>query len=330
MQIGGAHMLPAYVSGAIIYSNLLMLLSIGFTFAYLTAKVPNFAHGGNAAIGIYVTFTLVTVLELNPYWAILLAFPICGLASALVYRGVIQALKRRGAGLISLSIATIAAQMLIFASVNIYADYMRGIAGQYARVFLYRNQDFEVMGLPGVLLVSTVLAVTIITLLHVMLTRTKFGIATRATVENADLAGTLGIDTELVSLISWFVTGGLAGIAGTLLPLWFQSTPYTGALILMSVFSASVVGGMSSIYGAMVGGYVIGLTEVLGTSFLADRFGSWVLPYRSLIPLIAMFIILLGVPEGLAGMAEKINIGQIRRSVFRPSTFVGRGGSPDA
>ena len=330
MQIGGVHMLPAYVSGAIIYSNLLMLLSIGFTFAYLTAKVPNFAHGGNAAIGIYVTFTLVTVLELNPYWAILLAFPICGLTSVLIYKGVIQALKRRGAGLISLSIATIAAQMMIYASVNIYADYMRGIAGQYARVFLYRNQDFKVIGLPGVLLVSTVLAVTIITLLHVMLTRTKFGIATRATVENADLAGTLGIDTELVSLVSWFVTGGLAGVAGSLLPLWFQSTPYTGALILTSVFSASVVGGMSSIYGAMVGGYVIGLAEVLGTSFLADRFGSWVLPYRSLIPLIAMFIILLGVPEGLAGIAEKINIGHIRQSVLRPSTFVGRGGSPDA
>jgi len=323
-------MLPAYVSGAIIYSNLLMLLSIGFTFAYLTAKVPNFAHGGNAAIGIYVTFTLVTVLELNPYLAIVLAFPICGLVSALIYKGVIQALKRRGAGLISLSIATVAAQMMIYASVNIYADYMRGVAGQYARVFLYRNQDFKLMGLPGVLLVSTVLAVTIITVLHVMLTKTKFGIATRATVENADLAGTLGIDTEFVSLVSWFVTGGLAGIAGTLLPLWFQSTPYTGALILMSVFSASVVGGMSSIYGAMVGGYVIGLAEVLGTSFLADRFGSWVLPYRSLVPLIAMFIILLRVPEGLAGIAEKINVSQIRKSALSLATLGGRRESPDA
>lgn len=307
-----------------------MLLSIGFTFAYLTAKVPNFAHGANAAIGIYATFTMVRILELNPYWAILLAFPICGLTSALIYKGVIQALKRRGAGLISLSIATIAAQMLIYASVNIYADYMRGLAGAYARVFLFRNEDFELMGLPGVLVVSTVLAVTIITALHVMLTRTKFGIATRATVENDDLASTLGIDTELVSLASWFLTGGLAGVAGTLLPLWFQSTPYTGALILMSVFSASVVGGMSSIYGAMVGGYVMGLTEVLGTSFLADRFGSWVLPYRPLIPLIAMFIILLRVPEGFAGIAEQIDLSQIRESVFGPSTFARKRRSPHA
>jgi branched-chain amino acid transport system permease protein len=318
-------MLPPYITGAIIYSNLLMLLSIGFTFAYLTAKVPNFAHGANAAIGIYATFTIVRILDLNPYLGMLLAFPVCGFVSALTYKGVIQTLKRRGAGLVSLSIATIAAQMLIFACVNIYADYMRGIAGQYARVFLFRNRDFELVGLPGVLFVSTILAVTIITMLHVMLTRTKFGIATRATVENADLAGTLGIDTEFVSLVSWFLTGGLAGIAGSLLPLWFQSTPGTGSLILISVFSGSVVGGMSSIYGAMVGGYLIGLTEVLGTIFLADKLGSEVVPYRPLIPLVAMFIILLGVPEGFAGIAEKINISQIRESALSLSTFVGRG-----
>lgn len=185
------------------------------------------------------------------------------------------------------------------------------------------------MGLPGVLLVSTVLAVTIIATLYLMLTKTKFGIATRATVENDDLAGTLGINTEFVSLVSWFLTGGLAGIAGSLLPLWFQSTPYTGTAILISVFSASVVGGMSSIYGAMVGGYLMGLTEVLGTIFLMDQLGSWVAPYRPLIPLIAMFIILLRVPEGFAGIAEKISISQIRESAFSLSIF-GRRKSPHA
>ena len=329
MQIWGVHVLPPYVIGAIVYSNLLMLLSIGFTFAYLTSKVPNFAHGENAALGTYVTFTIVRILELNPYLAALLAFPVCGLISALIYKGVIQPLKRRGAGLISLCIATIAVRMLIFASVNIHADYMRRFAGAYGGVFL-RNEDFELVGLPAVLVVSTVFAVTIITMLHIMLTKTKFGIATRATIENADLAGMLGIDTELVSLVSWSLTGGIAGAAGSLLPLWFQFTSAAGTGMLTSIFSASVVGGMSSMYGAMVGGYLIGLTEVLGTIFLADLIGSAVIPYRPLIPLIAMVIILLLIPEGLAGIVEKINISQIRESVFSLSTFAGRSRSPDA
>jgi hypothetical protein len=75
----------------------------------------------------------------------------------------------------------------------------------------------------------------------------------------------------------------------------------------------------------MVGGYVIGLTEVLGTSFLSDQLGSWVLSYRPLIPLIAMFIILLRVPEGLAGIAGKIDMSRIRESALSLSTFAGRG-----
>ena len=83
-------------------------------------------------------------------------------------------------------------------------------------------------------------------------------------------------------------------------------------------------------YGAMVVGYVIGLTEVLGTIFLSDLIGSDVVPYRPLIPLIAMFIILLLVPEGLAGIVGKINISRIRESVFNLSTFAGRRKSPDA
>jgi branched-chain amino acid transport system permease protein len=330
VQIWGVHVLPPYVIGAIVYSNLLMLLSIGFTFAYSTTKVPNFAHGENVALGTYVTSTIVRILQLNPYLAVLWAFPICGLISALIYKGVIQPLKRRGAGLISLCIATIAVRMLIFASVNIHADYMRRFAGAYGGVFLLRNQDFELAGLPGVVVVSTVFAATVITMLHLMLTRTKFGIATRATIENADLAGTLGIDTELVSLVSWSLTGGIAGAAGSLLPLWFQFTSAAGTGMLTSIFSASVVGGMSSMYGAMVGGYLIGLTEVLGTIFLSDLIGSDVIPYRPLIPLVAMVIILLLIPEGLVGIVEKVNISQIRESVFSLSTFAGRRKSPDA
>ena len=323
-------MIPAYVSGAIVYSNLLMLLSIGFTFAYLTAKVPNFALGGNAAIGIYVAFTVAKVVNVHPYWAVPVAMPVCGLASALIYKGVIQPLKRRNAGLISLSIATIAAEMMIFAGINIYADALRGVAGEYTRQFMLRSQDFEIVGLPGVLVVSTLLAVTIVLLLHAVLTKTKFGIAIRATVENDDLASTLAINTELVSLVSWFITGALAGVAGSLFPMWFQAGPYTGTLILMAVFAASVVGGMASIYGAIVGGYLVGLTQVLGTIFVMDRVGSWVAPYQPLVPLIVLFVVLLRAPEGLAGVAAKIDIGRVREGLLRPfASATGKGDLDD-
>ena len=318
-------MIPAYFLSAIIYANLLMLLSIGFTFAYMTAKVPNFAHGAIAGVGIYTCLTVVRILDLSPYLSVPIAFLVCGLVSALIYRGVIQTLKKRGESLILLSIATVALEIMIFAAINIYADYLRGIVGMYARVFLFRDRDVTILEVPGVFFVSTVLTIGMVATLHLVLTKTKFGIATRAVVENADLAVTLGIDAERVSLVSWFVTGGLAGVAGSLLPLWFQSLPATGSGLMTSVFSASVVGGLSSIYGAMLGGYIIGLTEILGTIFLMDVFGLWIAPYRPLVPLIAMFIILLGATQGIAGVVEKVQANRIKRVAAGSSTFARRG-----
>ena len=273
-------LVPAYIISAIIYANLLMILSMGFTFTYLTAKVPNFAYGSTSAIGIYIAFTMVRLFNLNPYYAMPIAFIVCSLTSASVYWFVIQTLKKYGATVISLSIATIAIEVLILAFINIYADYLRGITGAYARFFLLRRYDFIIYGVPGVLIVSLLFAGSTIILLYYLLTRTKFGIAMRATVENADLASIMGVNTEFVSLVSWTLTGGLAGISGSLLPLWFQCIPETGSRLMTSVFASSVLGGMSSIYGSMVGGYIIGLTEILGTIVLMDWFGSWVSSYR--------------------------------------------------
>lgn len=308
-------MVPAYFISAIIYANLLMLLSIGFTFAYLTAKVPNFALGAISGIGIYVCFTLVSILNMDLYAGVPVAFIVCAIISTVIYKGIIQVLKKYGATLISLSIATVAIEIMLLALTNIYADYLRGIAGQYSRVFLFRGRDITIAGFPGVLVVSTMLTVSTIIVFHLMLTKTKFGIAMRATVENPTLASMLGVNTERISLISWFLTGGLAGFAGSLFPLWFQSLPSTGSALMTSVFSASVLGGMSSIYGAMIGGYAIGLTEILGTIFLMERVGLWIVPYRPLIPLIVMSFVLLRAPYGLSGLIEKISVGKLKSFV---------------
>jgi branched-chain amino acid transport system permease protein len=70
----------------------------------------------------------------------------------------------------------------------------------------------------------------------------------------------------------------------------------------VSIFAASIVGGLSSIYGAMAGGLVIGLAEILGTAELASILGSWVIPYRPAIPLAAMSVTLLFAPQGLTGL----------------------------
>jgi len=295
---------------ALLYANLILMLTVGFTLAYLTAKIPNFSHGTLAGIGVYLVFSFTRLFKLNPYLAMPVAFLVGGAVGVFIYRFVIGTLRKHGATAISLSIATLAVELIVLAVLNIYADYITILYGHlpmmFARIFLLSGVDFKFMDLPGVLIVSTAIIVFLVVGLHLMLTRTRFGISMRATVEDPSLASILGTNVELVSTISWLLTGGLAGLAGAMLPLWFQGDPYTGGRMMTSVFAASVLGGLSSIYGAMLGGYLIGLIEILGTAGLVSVFGLWIASYRMLIPLVILSLVLLKAPGGIVGLIQSL------------------------
>jgi len=294
------------IKDALVYANCVTMMSIGFTLVYLISRIPNFAQSTFAVVGVYCTFSMVRIFEINPYMAMPLGFILGALLALLVYLGIVNTLLKYGAGPILLTISLLALQQIFLAGVNIYADYVRNVMGIYSRGFMLRVSDFRVGEYPGVLLVSSFTVIVVIVGMHFMLTRTQFGIAMRATVENAPLASVLGINIKRVAIISWMITGGLAGLAGAFLPLWFSSGPGSGGMLSTSVFAASVVGGLTNIYGAILGGYVISLLEVWGSYLLMKTFGLWIGAYRLLIPLVLMSIVLMYEPGGIASIIEKL------------------------
>jgi len=299
-------MFPPIIKDALVYANCVTMMSIGFTLVYMISRIPNFAQSTFAVLGVYCTYSMVRILDLNPYIAMPLGFVLGALLALVVYLGIVNTLSKYGAGPILLTISLLALQQIFLAGVQIYADYVRNVIGIYSRAFMLRVNDFHVGAFPGVLLVSSVLIVIAIVTMHLMLTRTQFGIAMRATVENAPLAAVLGINIKMVSIVSWVITGGLAGLAGTFLPLWFQSGPGSGGMLSTSIFASSVVGGLSSIYGAILGGYLISLLEVWGSYLLMKQVGLWIGSYRMLIPLTLMSVILMFEPGGLVSIIEKL------------------------
>lgn len=299
-------MLSPLIKDALVYANCVTMMSIGFTLVYLISRIPNFAQSTFAVVGVYCTFSMVRILEISPYLAMPLGVFLGALLALFVYLGIINTLTKYGAGPILLTISLLAIQQIFLAGVNIYADYVRTVLGVYSRGFMLRTNDFRVGEFPGVLIVSSVTVIFVIVGMHYMLTRTQFGIAMRATVENAPLASVLGINIKRISMISWMITGGLSGLAGTFLPLWFSSGPGSGAMLSTTVFAASVVGGLTSIYGAMLGAYVISLLEVWGSYLLMKTFGLWIGAYRMLIPLTLMALILMYEPGGLAAIIERL------------------------
>ncbi len=296
-------------SDAVIFASLLALLSIGLTLTYLTTRVPNFAHASFATVGVYIALISTRVWETTPYIAIPIAFAISGVIAVALYTFILKPLIRKGASKAIQMIATLAFDLIMIALLNITADYIVKTFQVTSRAFTLRSYDAEFMGLPLIVFVAPAVVIILAITLHIMLRKTKFGVAMRAVTENPDLSGTVGINVKLVYGVSWFLGGGLAGIAGALMSLWFRGDPSLGPQLIPSVFAASIVGGFLSIYGAIAGGLLVGLTEVLGTRFLAGEIGSWLIAYRPLIPLVFIVVTLLLAPHGLAG----INWSKLRR-----------------
>jgi branched-chain amino acid transport system permease protein len=312
LENGGVAIDPIF-SDAIIFASLLALLSIGLTLTYLTTRVPNFAHASFATIGVYIALIATRVWDTSPYVAIPIAFVISGLVAVSLYNFILKPLIRKGASTAIQMVATLAFDLVVIALLNITADFIVKTYQITSREFSLRSYDAEFMGLPLIVFAAPIAVAILAITLHIILRKTKFGIAMRASTENSDLSGIVGINVKLVYGVSWMLGGGLAGIAGALMSMWFQGDPNLGPQLIPSVFAASIAGGFLSIYGAIAGGLLVGLTEVLGTRFLAGEFGSWLIAYRPLIPLVFIVVTLLLAPRGLAG----INWSKLRRNGTR-------------
>ncbi len=294
---------PYVVENSIVYGSLFGLMAIGLTLTYLTTKLPNLAYGFFVPFGIYTSFSMYKVDRINPYVVTPIGFLLGGISSIALYLGVLRVLTRRGSSLVALMISTLALDIGFLGIFGIYTDYL------YYHYFLIDSKsfyplgvDFSMYGLPGLLYVAPVLLGLVTAALFLLLTKTKFGVAMRASVENPGLARVLGIDVEKVNIFAWFLAGGLAALSGSLYPLWLPGSVDEGSRIIVEIFASSVLGGLASIYGAVVGGLIIGASEILLTEAGIDLFGSWVSIYQKGIPLVIMVITLLFLPQGIVSV----------------------------
>lgn len=296
-------MVEPFVTSSIVYGSLFGLMAIGLTLTYLTTKVPNFAYGSFVTVGLYTTFSLYRLWKINPYESLPFAFLVGGASSIVMYLGILRTLSRRGASLVALMIATLALDIVFVGIFGIYSDYLTNMYGIADSKFFFQFQtDFSMFGVPGLVFVAPI-SLTIITIvMFLLLTKTRFGIAMRASIENPSLARILGINVEVVYVIAWFIAGGLASMAGAYYLLWLPGGTAAGSQLIVEIFAASVLGGLASVYGAALGGVIIGASEILVTTAGIDLLGTWFSIYQKGIPLILMVITLLLLPQGIVSV----------------------------
>lgn len=296
-------MVEAYITSSIVYASLFGLMAIGLTLTYLTTKVPNFAYGSFVTIGIYTSFSFYRLYAVSPYLSSSVAFVLGGLSSVIMYVAVLRTLAKRGSSLVALMIATLAIDIAFIGIFGIYSDYL---TTRYiiidSKNFYPLTADFVLYGFPGLIYVAPFSIAIITALLFLLLTQTKFGVAMRASVENPSLARILGINVEKVYVFAWFLAGGFAALSGSYYDLWLPGGTTAGSDLIVEIFAASVLGGLASIYGAVIGGLIIGASEILLTTLGVGFFGSWVSLYQKGIPLVIMVVTLLIMPRGLVSV----------------------------
>jgi branched-chain amino acid transport system permease protein/neutral amino acid transport system permease protein len=296
----------------IVLGSIISLGAIGLSLVYGIIRFANFAHGDLMTAGAFVALFMVTgVLSwigvpdttfgpISFGWRMVIAFPIsmAGVAGVaiLLDRILYQKLRAKGSGTVMLAISSLGAAFIIRMIILILwgADsvfYRPGLL----RPFLQLPLQIKIR--PDQILIIVIVAVLFI-LLHLFLQKTKMGKAMRATADNMELALISGIDTERVIMWTWGIGGALAAAGGILYGIDVQLHPGMGWNFLIPLFAATILGTIGNVYGALVGGLIIGVAQQVSTAFLMPT-------YKPAVAFIIMILILLIRPKGIFGGQNK-------------------------
>jgi len=300
-------MLELIVYG-IVFGSIISLGAIGLTLVFGIIRFANFAHGDLMTTGAYVALFMVTgVLSwigipdttfgpLSFGWRMLIAFPVSmlvvGSLAIAVDRILYRKLRMKKSGPVMLAMSSLGAAFIIRMLILIFwgADslfYRPGLM----RPALQLPQGIKIR--PDQILILIVVF-SLVVLLHLYLQKTKMGKAMRATADNRELALVSGIDTERVIILTWGIGGALAAAGGILYGIDVQVHAYMGWNFLIPLFAATILGTIGNMWGALVGGLIIGVTQQVSTAFLMPT-------YKPAVAFMLMILILLIRPKGIFG-----------------------------
>ncbi len=259
-----------YIS-TIVNVSLLVILCLGFTFTFMMEKFPNFAHTSFAGIGTAVTYYLVKFYGWNPYNTWPLSMLVGGLVGVALYLIIVKKIKERTFNDITLTFTFYIVSQIIVQCLAIFSYWILMSSRFQSSGFVLFNFDFRWNGIQGVGIVAPLTVLFLVVMLEGFLKYSKHGIAMKATAEDEQLAMSLGVNVPMVHVASWFISGSLAALAGSIIPMWLSTSVDFSDTLLISVMAGSVLGGLNSIRGAVIGGILTGVSKKAITWILMSR-----------------------------------------------------------
>jgi neutral amino acid transport system permease protein len=288
---------PQLTVDGLIFGLVIALAAVGLSLIFGTTKLTNFAHGELIALGALMAYFFSSIVGLPLIFAIILAvFASAFIGGWLQNKVLWKQLRKRGTGIIAALVVSIGLGFLlryfflfIFGGQTRQYNQWAGQSGMEIGPVLITPKD----------LISSIVAILLIAATTWWLLKTQAGKATRAVADNPALASASGIEVERVISMVWILGAGLAAFSGVMIGLQAGVGWFMGFQVLLLVFAGTILGGLGTAFGAILGSLIVGVFIQVSTLIIPTE-----LKYVG--ALFVLIIILLVRPQGILGKAERI------------------------
>lgn len=266
------------------------LVAIGYTLIFGVLNLLHFAHGEVFMLGAFIGLQIVLGLKLGIFGAIIGAMAGTALVGFLIERVAFRPIKKEY--FLSPLIATIGITIILQEVANkIFGSEPVG----FPQTVGILNFQLGPIGINSLQILILSVSVFLMVVLHLFVSRTRLGRGMRATAENATTARLLGVKINRIIVLTFMIASALAGAAGVLVGMAYNYiSPYMGAQMAGKGFAIMLLGGLGNIKGAMLGGLILGVAEILSVGYLTSS-------YRDAFAFGVMILILIFRPSGLFG-----------------------------
>ena len=283
-----------HIVNMLILGSTYALLGIGLTLIFGIMRVVNFAHGELYAFGAYFVYFIAILLGFNFFLSLLVAIVAGGLLGALIEYVLLRPM--RGADIDTTMLIMIGA-MIVMQNGEQYIG--GGVAKSVNTPF---PQAPLVIGSVSVSWLSVFVffaALALIAATYLVINRTKLGKAMRATFQDRDTASLMGVNIQMIYMATFALGSSLAAAAGALLGPVYVISPQMGNIASLKAFAIVILGGLGSIGGATIGGFILAFAEEIGAGYISSG-------YRDAMGFLIIIAVLLFKPTGLFARAERI------------------------
>jgi branched-chain amino acid transport system permease protein len=285
-----------YLINGISLGSVYAIIALGYTMVYGIAKMLNFAHGDVIMVGCYVVFVAMSRYGLNPMAAVVISIIICTVLGIVIEKVAYKPL-RRAASLAVLITAIGVSYFLQNAALLVFGADTKSFSNVVTLPSIVLAGG--ALKISGTTIVTVLVCLVIMAVLMLFIKKTKAGQAMLAVSEDKDAAQLMGINVNAIISLTFAIGSGLAAVAGVLFCSAYPTlTPYTGSMPGIKAFTAAVFGGIGSIPGALIGGILLGIIEILGRAYFSSQLSDAIV-------FAVLILVLLVKPTGILG--KKIN-----------------------